>query len=75
MEMKDSKIIYDRELTKQDKRKPLGRFLPKGVKGARTRGLISTPDGEELHFAIAFEFRVSNNEAKYEAWLRGMKML
>ncbi|KAL0445808.1 UNVERIFIED_CONTAM: hypothetical protein Slati_1708700 [Sesamum latifolium] len=35
---------------------------------------ITTPQGENLEFAIKFDFKVSNNEAEYEALVIGMRM-
>ncbi|KAL0402048.1 UNVERIFIED_CONTAM: hypothetical protein Slati_4234700 [Sesamum latifolium] len=36
--------------------------------------VITTPQGEDLEFAIKFGFEASNNEAKYEALVIGMRM-
>ncbi|KAL0408055.1 UNVERIFIED_CONTAM: hypothetical protein Sradi_1739900 [Sesamum radiatum] len=36
--------------------------------------VITTPQGEDLEFAIKFGFKASNNEAKYEALVIGMRM-
>ncbi|KAL0427511.1 UNVERIFIED_CONTAM: hypothetical protein Slati_2925900 [Sesamum latifolium] len=36
--------------------------------------LITTPQGEDLEFAIKFDFKASNNEAEYEALVIGMRM-
>ncbi|KAL0367030.1 UNVERIFIED_CONTAM: Ribonuclease HI [Sesamum radiatum] len=36
--------------------------------------VISTPQGEDLEFAIKFGFKASNNEAEYEALVIGMRM-
>ncbi|KAL0420635.1 UNVERIFIED_CONTAM: hypothetical protein Slati_3086400 [Sesamum latifolium] len=35
--------------------------------------VITTPQGEDLEFAIKFGFKASNNEAKYEALVIGMR--
>ncbi|KAL0435061.1 UNVERIFIED_CONTAM: hypothetical protein Sradi_0214000 [Sesamum radiatum] len=35
---------------------------------------ITTPQGEDLEFAIKFNFKASNNEAEYEALVIGMRM-
>ncbi|KAL0420201.1 UNVERIFIED_CONTAM: Ribonuclease HI [Sesamum latifolium] len=36
--------------------------------------VITTPQGEDLEFAIKFDFKASNNEAEYEALVIGMRM-
>ncbi|KAL0278040.1 UNVERIFIED_CONTAM: Retrovirus-related Pol polyprotein from transposon, partial [Sesamum radiatum] len=36
--------------------------------------VITTPQGEDLEFAIKFAFKASNNEAEYEALVIGMRM-
>ncbi|KAL0313242.1 UNVERIFIED_CONTAM: Retrovirus-related Pol polyprotein from transposon opus [Sesamum radiatum] len=36
--------------------------------------VITTPQGEDLEFAIKFDFKTSNNEAEYEALVIGMRM-
>lgn len=46
---------------------------------ATTRGsgagvFIKNPEGEELEFAIKLDFKPSNNEAEYEAIIRGLEI-
>ncbi|KAL0453770.1 UNVERIFIED_CONTAM: hypothetical protein Slati_1355100 [Sesamum latifolium] len=36
--------------------------------------VITSPQGEDLEFAIKFSFKASNNEAEYEALVIGMRM-
>ncbi|KAL0303435.1 UNVERIFIED_CONTAM: hypothetical protein Sradi_6211600 [Sesamum radiatum] len=36
--------------------------------------VITTPQGEDLEFAIRFGFKASNNEVEYEALVIGMRM-
>ncbi|KAL0453712.1 UNVERIFIED_CONTAM: hypothetical protein Slati_1349300 [Sesamum latifolium] len=36
--------------------------------------VITTPQGEDLEFAIKFDFKASNNEAEYEALVIAMRM-
>ncbi|KAL0461350.1 UNVERIFIED_CONTAM: hypothetical protein Slati_0022600 [Sesamum latifolium] len=36
--------------------------------------IITSPQGEDLEFAIKFGFKASNNEAEYEALVIGIKM-
>ncbi|KAL0288940.1 UNVERIFIED_CONTAM: hypothetical protein Sradi_7084800 [Sesamum radiatum] len=36
--------------------------------------VITTPQGEDLEFAIKFDFKASNNEIEYEALVIGMRM-
>ncbi|KAL0395405.1 UNVERIFIED_CONTAM: hypothetical protein Slati_4506700 [Sesamum latifolium] len=36
--------------------------------------LLTTPQGEDLKFAVKFEFNVLNNEAEYEALVLGVRM-
>jgi ribonuclease HI len=43
-------------------------------KNGRVRILLITLDGEELSSSLRLEFRTTNNEAKYEAVIIGLKM-
>lgn len=43
--------------------------------GAGVGIFIQNPERNELRFAIKFNFSTSNNEAKYEALIRAMKIL
>ncbi|KAL0345314.1 UNVERIFIED_CONTAM: hypothetical protein Sradi_4362700 [Sesamum radiatum] len=36
---------------------------------------LTTPQGDDMKFAIKFEFNASNNEAEYEALVLGMRMI
>ncbi|KAL0420483.1 UNVERIFIED_CONTAM: hypothetical protein Slati_3071200 [Sesamum latifolium] len=36
--------------------------------------VITTPQGDDMEFAIKFDFKASNNEAEYEALVLGMRM-
>ncbi|KAL0458471.1 UNVERIFIED_CONTAM: hypothetical protein Slati_0474300 [Sesamum latifolium] len=36
--------------------------------------VITSPQGEDLEFAIKFDFKASNNEVEYEALVIGMRM-
>ncbi|KAL0458377.1 UNVERIFIED_CONTAM: hypothetical protein Slati_0464900 [Sesamum latifolium] len=36
--------------------------------------VITSPRGEDLEFAVKFDFNASNNEAEYEAFIAGMRM-
>ncbi|KAL0394565.1 UNVERIFIED_CONTAM: hypothetical protein Slati_4422700 [Sesamum latifolium] len=36
--------------------------------------VVTSPQGEDLEFAIKFDFKASNNEAEYEALVIGMRM-
>ncbi|KAL0462942.1 UNVERIFIED_CONTAM: hypothetical protein Slati_0181800 [Sesamum latifolium] len=36
--------------------------------------VITTPQGDDMEFAIKFDFQASNSEAEYEALLLGMRM-
>ncbi|KAL0448745.1 UNVERIFIED_CONTAM: hypothetical protein Slati_1430900 [Sesamum latifolium] len=47
-------------------------LLPRKGSGAGT--FITSPRGEDLEFAVKFNFKASNNEAEYEALVAGMKM-
>ncbi|KAL0320221.1 UNVERIFIED_CONTAM: hypothetical protein Sradi_5283600 [Sesamum radiatum] len=44
------------------------------AQGSGASIVITTPQGEDLEFAIKFGFKASNNEAEYEALVIGMKM-
>ncbi|KAK9050115.1 hypothetical protein SSX86_030915 [Deinandra increscens subsp. villosa] len=46
-----------------------------GSEGAGAGILIVSPDGDEMTYAIRFNFGVSNNEAEYEAVLAGLRMM
>ncbi|KAL0400045.1 UNVERIFIED_CONTAM: hypothetical protein Sradi_2347800 [Sesamum radiatum] len=36
--------------------------------------VLTTPQGDDMEFAVKFEFKASNNEAEYEALVLGMRM-
>ncbi|KAK6136270.1 hypothetical protein DH2020_030001 [Rehmannia glutinosa] len=42
--------------------------------GSRAGIVLTNPQGEDLEFAVKFGFKASNNEAEYEALVRGLKM-
>nr|XP_027060996.1 uncharacterized protein LOC113687629 [Coffea arabica] len=42
--------------------------------GSRTGLLLTSPTGEELTYALRFDFPASNNEAEYEALLTGLRI-
>ncbi|KAL0405543.1 UNVERIFIED_CONTAM: Ribonuclease HI [Sesamum latifolium] len=44
------------------------------IQGSGAGIVITSPQGEDLEFAIKFGFKASNNEAEYEALVAGMKM-
>ncbi|KAL0395271.1 UNVERIFIED_CONTAM: hypothetical protein Slati_4493300 [Sesamum latifolium] len=44
------------------------------IQGSGASIVITSPEGEDLEFAIKFGFKASNNEAKYKALVAGMKM-
>ncbi|KAL0402484.1 UNVERIFIED_CONTAM: hypothetical protein Slati_4278300 [Sesamum latifolium] len=44
------------------------------IQGSGVGIVITSPQGENLEFAIKFGFKASNNEAEYEALIIGMKM-
>ncbi|KAL0439920.1 UNVERIFIED_CONTAM: hypothetical protein Slati_2475000 [Sesamum latifolium] len=44
------------------------------AQGSSAGVVITTPQGEDLEFAIKFSFKASNNEAEYEALVIGMRM-
>ncbi|KAK4390322.1 hypothetical protein Sango_2095500 [Sesamum angolense] len=44
------------------------------IHGSGAGIIVTSPQGEDLEFAIKFGFKVSNNEAEYEDLLMGMKM-
>ncbi|VFQ73798.1 unnamed protein product [Cuscuta campestris] len=49
-----------------------------GSSGSRSCGagiVLITPENFRVYYAIRFQFRVSNNEAEYEALINGLKIL
>ncbi|KAL0453731.1 UNVERIFIED_CONTAM: hypothetical protein Slati_1351200 [Sesamum latifolium] len=44
------------------------------AQGSGASIVITTPQGEDLEFAIKFGFKASNNEAEYEALVIGLRM-
>ncbi|KAL0411616.1 UNVERIFIED_CONTAM: hypothetical protein Slati_3751300 [Sesamum latifolium] len=44
------------------------------AQGSRAGIVLTTPQGDDMEFAIKFEFKASNNEAEYEAVVLGMRM-
>ncbi|KAK4394173.1 hypothetical protein Sango_1888100 [Sesamum angolense] len=44
------------------------------VQGSGAGVVITSPQGEDMEFAIKFDFKSSKNEAEYEALVLGMRM-
>ncbi|KAL0391487.1 UNVERIFIED_CONTAM: hypothetical protein Slati_4533800 [Sesamum latifolium] len=44
------------------------------IQGSGAGIVITSPQGEELEFAVKFGFKASNNEVEYKALMTGMKM-
>ncbi|KAL0433402.1 UNVERIFIED_CONTAM: hypothetical protein Slati_2674500 [Sesamum latifolium] len=44
------------------------------IQGSGAGIVITSPQGEDLEFAVKFDFKASNNKAEYEALMAGMKM-
>ncbi|KAL0433382.1 UNVERIFIED_CONTAM: hypothetical protein Slati_2672500 [Sesamum latifolium] len=44
------------------------------TQGSEAGIVITSPQGEDMKFAIKFDFKVSNNDAEYEALVLGMRM-
>ncbi|KAL0430592.1 UNVERIFIED_CONTAM: hypothetical protein Sradi_0685200 [Sesamum radiatum] len=44
------------------------------TQGSGAGVVLTTPQGDDMEFAIKFDFKASNNEAEYEALVLGMKM-
>ncbi|KAL0416159.1 UNVERIFIED_CONTAM: Ribonuclease HI [Sesamum latifolium] len=44
------------------------------VQGSRAGVVLTTPQWDDMEFAIKFDFNASNNEAEYEALVLGMRM-
>ncbi|KAK4397482.1 hypothetical protein Sango_1584800 [Sesamum angolense] len=44
------------------------------IQGSDGGIVVTSPHGGDLEFAVKFDFKASNNVAKYEASLIGMKM-
>ncbi|KAL0319705.1 UNVERIFIED_CONTAM: hypothetical protein Sradi_5232000 [Sesamum radiatum] len=44
------------------------------TKGSGAGIVITSPQGEDMEFAIKFDFKASNNEAEYEALVLGMRI-
>ncbi|KAL0378471.1 UNVERIFIED_CONTAM: hypothetical protein Sradi_3152600 [Sesamum radiatum] len=44
------------------------------IQGSGAGIVITSPQGEDLEFAVKFGFKASNNEAEYKALVAGMKM-
>ncbi|KAL0434582.1 UNVERIFIED_CONTAM: Ribonuclease HI, partial [Sesamum latifolium] len=54
-------------------------YLPRTTIKAQALGsgagiVLTTPQGDDIEFAVKFEFKASNNEAEYEALVLGMRM-
>ncbi|KAL0355344.1 UNVERIFIED_CONTAM: hypothetical protein Sradi_3981300 [Sesamum radiatum] len=60
--------------TSQDQRWLLHVDGSSTAQGSGAGIVITTPQGEDLEFAIKFGFKASNNEAEYEALVIGMRM-
>ncbi|KAL0288773.1 UNVERIFIED_CONTAM: hypothetical protein Scaly_2720700 [Sesamum calycinum] len=44
------------------------------AQGSGAGAVITSPQGEDVEFAIKFDFKASNNEAEYEALVPGMRI-
>ncbi|KAL0400095.1 UNVERIFIED_CONTAM: Retrovirus-related Pol polyprotein from transposon [Sesamum radiatum] len=44
------------------------------TQGSGARIVLTTPQGNDMEFAVKFEFKATNNEAEYEALVLGMRM-
>ncbi|KAL0303235.1 UNVERIFIED_CONTAM: hypothetical protein Sradi_6191600 [Sesamum radiatum] len=44
------------------------------IQGSGAGIVITSPQGEDLEFAVQFGFNSSNNEAEYEALVAGLKI-
>ncbi|KAL0440563.1 UNVERIFIED_CONTAM: hypothetical protein Slati_2539300 [Sesamum latifolium] len=44
------------------------------AQGSEAGIVLTTPQGDDMEFAVKFEFNASNNEAEYEALVLGMRM-
>ncbi|KAL0444293.1 UNVERIFIED_CONTAM: hypothetical protein Slati_2152000 [Sesamum latifolium] len=44
------------------------------IQGSGAGIIITSPQGEDLEFAVKFSFKSSNNETEYKALMTGMKM-
>ena len=42
--------------------------------GSGASMMLISPDGHKIHCAICFRFKASNNEAKYEALIAGLRL-
>ncbi|KAL0440011.1 UNVERIFIED_CONTAM: hypothetical protein Slati_2484100 [Sesamum latifolium] len=60
--------------TSQDQRWLLHVDGSSTTQGSGAGIVITTPQGEDLEFAIKFGFKAFNNEAEYEALVIGMRM-
>ncbi|GKA72558.1 reverse transcriptase domain-containing protein [Tanacetum coccineum] len=45
-----------------------------GTEGSRAGLVITNPNGQEITYALRFNFKISNNEAGYEALIAGLKL-
>ncbi|KAI3739893.1 hypothetical protein L2E82_30305 [Cichorium intybus] len=45
-----------------------------GKEGSGAGLILKSPQGEEITYALRFDFRTSNNEAEYEALLAGLRL-
>ena len=43
--------------------------------GSKYGMMLISPEGHKIHYAIHFGFKVSNNEAKYEALIAGLHLV
>lgn len=42
--------------------------------GTRAGVILESPKGEEISYALRFEFKATNNRAEYEAFIVGLKL-
>ncbi|KAL0355605.1 UNVERIFIED_CONTAM: hypothetical protein Sradi_4007400 [Sesamum radiatum] len=50
------------------------RWLSSTAQGSGAGIVLTTPQGDDMEFAVKFEFKASNNEAEYEVLVLGVRM-
>lgn len=46
-----------------------------GEQGARAWVILASPEGENVSYVIKFEFKATNNQIEYEAFIGGLNLV
>ena len=69
--------VQEEQLAEQEKSKGVWLVMIDGSRNEQGSGagvVIRSPKGAEVSYAVKFEFQLTNNQAKYEAFITRLKL-